>query len=236
VRWGIGWRIACTVAAIVVIETIVCGASALPIVWAWRTMAVHTARWPLPARLLAFSVAFAPSYVLFVLCLMGWSALAMRLTGARTPADATLRIADYSWPLMAWARSTAIIHVVRVTSGSLFRGSPIWTAFARLAGARVGRRVYINTTSISDYNLIELEDDVVIGADVHVSGHTVEDGLLKTGRVRIGRSATIGLGTVVDIDVEIGERCRVGALSLIPKHSRLGAGRTYAGVPVKPLT
>ena len=67
----------------------------------------------------------------------------------------------------------AATHIVRVFAGVLFRGSPIWTDL-RLAGARLGRRVYINSLAMADYNLLEFGDDVVIGEDVHVSGHTVE--------------------------------------------------------------
>ncbi len=35
----------------------------------------------------------------------------------------------------------------------------------RVTGARIGRRVYVNTLFISDHNLLEFGDDVVIGAD-----------------------------------------------------------------------
>jgi acetyltransferase-like isoleucine patch superfamily enzyme len=139
------------------------------------------------------------------------------------------------WPLMRWVRYMAAIHVVRVLAGTIFRGSPIWTAYLRLNGARIGRRVYVNTLSISDHNLLEFGDDVVIGGDVHISGHTVERGVVKTGFVRLGHNVTIGLGSVVDIDVEAGPRCQVGALSLVPKHARLESGAVYAGVPVRRL-
>jgi carbonic anhydrase/acetyltransferase-like protein (isoleucine patch superfamily) len=36
---------------------------------------------------------------------------------------------------------------------------------------------------------------------------------------------TIGLGSMIDIDVDIGDTAQVGALSLVPKHSRLDARR-----------
>ena len=89
-------------------------------------------------------------------------------------------------------------------AGLLFRGSPIWTAYLRLNGACIGRRVYVNTLFVSDYNLLEFGDDVVIGAEVHISGHTVEGGMVKTGRVRLGNNVTIGLGSVIEIGVDIG--------------------------------
>ena len=89
----------------------------------------------------------------------------------------------------------------------------------------------MNTTFISDHNLLDLGDDVVIGAEAHISGHTVEAGTVKTAAVRLGNRVTIGLGSVVDIGVEAGDDCQIGALSLVPKHSRLAPGAVYAGIP-----
>jgi carbonic anhydrase/acetyltransferase-like protein (isoleucine patch superfamily) len=113
----------------------------------------------------------------------------------------------------------------------LFRGSPIWTAHLRLHGARLGRRVYVNSLSVSDYNLLEFGDDVVIGADAHLSGHTVEGGVVKTAALRLGRNVTIGLGSVIEIGVDIGPECEIGALSFVPKHTKLEGGAIYVGIP-----
>ena len=77
-------------------------------------------------------------------------------------------------------------HVVRVLVGTFFRASPLWTLYMRWNGARIGRGVYINSLSISDHNMLEFGDGVVIGESVHLSGHTVEGGVVKTGHVRLG--------------------------------------------------
>ena len=129
---------------------------------------------------------------------------------------------------MRWARYMAASHMVRVLAGGLFRGSPIWTAYLRLNGATIGKRVYVNSLSVSDHNLLEFGDDVVIGSGVHLSGHTVEGGVLKTAHVRLGRDVTIGLGSTIDIGVTVGDGCQVGALSLVPKFTTLeGGGSTW---------
>ncbi|MBI2186381.1 MAG: hypothetical protein HYU37_04575 [Acidobacteria bacterium] len=88
---------------------------------------------------------------------------------------------------------------------------------------------------MNDHNLLEFGDRVVIGGGVHLSGHTVEHGVVKTAAVRLGDHVTIGLGTVVGIGVDAGPRCQVGALSFVPKFSRLKAGVTYVGTPVREL-
>jgi acetyltransferase-like isoleucine patch superfamily enzyme len=229
------WRIGWTVVVLIGVETVVCGLAAMPAIMVWLWLAGWAAGASGPVRIALFSAVAVPSYILFALGLMVGSSLATRLTGARTTPNLEMRIVDMDWRLLAWARYMAAIHLVRVFAGTLFRGSPIWTWYLRLNGARIGRGVYVNTTFISDHNLLEFGDDVVIGAEVHLSGHTVEAGVVKTAHVRLGRGVTIGLGSVIDIDVEIGDRAQVGALSVVPKHSRLEAGVVYVGIPVRPI-
>lgn len=46
-------------------------------------------------------------------------------------------------------------------------------------------------------------------------------------------SSLIDLLNVIEIGVEIGDDTQVGALSFVPKHSKLSGGAVYAGTPVK---
>ena len=215
-------------------ESLVIGLAALPAVlfWEWHF------RWSLPAnwiRIVLLSMSLLPAYLLFAVMLMVLSAAATRVLGWRTPAGAELRIADLEWPVLRWARYAMSTHVVRVLAGTWLRATPLWSFYHRLNGARVGRRVYLNSVTLSDHNLLEFGDDVVIGAGVHLSGHVVEGGLLKTGHVRLGRGVTVGVGTMVEIDVTVGADTQVGALSVVPKHRTHAAHAIYGGVPVQRL-
>ena len=230
-RVAVTWRVTATVCVILITEVLVCAAAALPVVATWSWLLPMMAPYGI-ARVIVVSIAAVPSYVLFALLIMPVSAFATWVTRARTPPNADLRIANCDWPLMTWARYGAATHLVRVVAGTLFRGSPLWSMYLRLNGAHIGRRVYVNSTQLADHNLLAFGNDVVIGADVHLSGHTVEGGVLKTGRVRLGSGVTIGLGTLVDIDSDIGDGCQVGALSVVPKHARLARDGIYVGVPV----
>jgi acetyltransferase-like isoleucine patch superfamily enzyme len=225
----IGWM----VASIVVVQALVCGAALLPP--AAVVYAAAADRESAVGRVLIISAAAVPAYILFALLLMLASGLATRALGWRTPPGLDARLADVEWPLLEWARYVSALHIVRLLAGSIFRGSPIWTAYLRLAGARLGARVYVNSLALSDYNLLECGDDVVIGDGVHLSGHTVERGTLKTAPVRIGRNVTIGIGSIIDIGVDIGDGCQVAALTFVPKHMRLEPGTTYGGIPARPL-
>lgn len=227
-------RVAWTVATLVVVQAVVCGVAVLPVVAAWAPLLAWIAEDPVPG-IVALSFAAIPSYALFAITLMFASAVATRVTGWRTPPDANLRLADLDWPLLDWVRYMVATHIVRLFAGTLFRGTPIWSTYLRLNGARVGRRVYVNSLAVSDHNLLEFGDDVVIGGDVHLSGHTVEGGYVKTGRVCLRNQVTIGLGSVIGIGATIGPDVQVGALSLVPKNVTLDRSGVYVGVPARHL-
>lgn len=227
-----GWRIAWAIASCLVVESTVFGLSVAPaaLLWMWALRLAVPSEW---LRIVMLSAALVPAYVVFALCLTVLSAVSMRLLGWRTPANAEMRIADLPPPLLVWGRYLASAHVVRLFAGSLFRATPLWTFYHRLNGARIGRRVYINSLAVMDDNLLEFADGVVIGAGVHLSGHTVEGGVVKTAAVRLDRNATIGVGSVIEIGVQVGADTEVGALSVVPKHRRLESGAVYGGIPVR---
>jgi acetyltransferase-like isoleucine patch superfamily enzyme len=214
----------------VLVESTLLALAALPSVLLLEWLARSSAG---SARAVVLLCAFGPAYVLFAVAFMILSALAMRALGWRTPDRAILRIEDMQWPLLDWARYLGSAHLVRLVAGAVFRATPLWTFYLRLNGARIGRGVYVNSLEVMDHNLLELDDGVVIGAAVHMSGHTVEGRLVKTGSVHAGRNVTIGVGSIVGIDVDIGAETQIGALSFVPKHSRLQAGAKYAGIPVQ---
>jgi acetyltransferase-like isoleucine patch superfamily enzyme len=227
-------RVIWTLLSVLVVESFVFALSVLPAALLWLIFFERQ----YPNRLVAIvvlSMVFVPTYILFAFSLMVLSAASTRATGWRTPRNAEMAIADLEWPLMDWARYMISVHLVRLFAGAVFRATPLWTLYLRLNGARLGKGVYVNSMAVNDHNLLEFDDYVVIGDDVHLSGHTVERGLVKTAGVRLGRNVTIGLGSVVGIGVEAGAGCQVGALSLVPKYSKLEAGTTYVGTPVRRL-
>ena len=63
-RAVVAWRIAWTIASLVAVQTLVCGVSAAPVVLIWQWLVSVAGSTPI-ARWALFSVAIAPSYVLF---------------------------------------------------------------------------------------------------------------------------------------------------------------------------
>lgn len=227
-------RMAWTIITVLAVESLVFGLSVLPAALFWDVFFARD--YPTrPIAIVVLSMAFIPTYLIFAFVLMVLSAVTTGVLGWRTPRDTEMRLADIDWRLCNWARYMASIHVVRLFAGAVFRATPLWALYLKLNGARLGRGVYVNSLAVNDHNLLEFDDHVVIGDGVHLSGHTVERGLVKTATVRLGRNVTIGLGSVVGIGVEAGPGCQVGALSLVPKYTKLEGNTTYVGTPVRKL-
>lgn len=232
--WGAWLRFGWMIVSAFVFESLVLGIAALPAVafWSWHF------RWdlaPWGLRVVVLAMSFVPAYLMFAIVLMALSAWGTRLLCWRPAAGLEVAIADLPWPLLDWARYSIATHVVRVLAGTFVKNTPLWNWYLRQCGARLGRRVWINSLDVSDPCLLDFDDDVVIGAGVHLSGHTVERGLLRTARVKLGRGVTVGVNANVEIGVEAGVGCQIGALSAVPKHARLAAHGTYVGAPARRL-
>lgn len=221
------------VGTVVLLECILLGLSLTP---AFAFLEWHRS-WsaPVTVRIAVLALLVVPLYALFGLLLAVTSALATRLLGWRTPTGLSMQLTNFDWPVLDWGRYQMTIHVVRVFAGPAFRSTPVWSWYLRLNGARIGRRVWVNSLAVMDHNLLFLDDEVVIGSDVHLAAHIVEHGLVKTAPVHLGARTVIGTGSVIGIGVTTGHGTHVGALSVVPKHATLEPDTAYAGAPVHRL-
>jgi len=227
-------RFAWTIISVFVVESLIFGLAALPAVVFFRWHTTWSIDVP-AAKTVILAMALVPTYAIFAFLLMSLSAGATRILGWRPDAPADMPIAELGWPLCNWARYQISSHVVAFFAGGLLRATPVWSMYMRLNGARFGRRVWVNSLGVTDHCLLDFGDDVVIGSGVHLSGHTVEHGVVRTARVRIGAGTTIGVNAHVEIGADIGPRCQIGSLSMVPKFTTLPGNQTYVGVPVRPL-
>lgn len=53
-----------------------------------------------------------------------------------------------------------------------------------MQGARIGKNVYIDSMDLSDFDLINIGDDVAINEGATLLGHYFKDGLLNFGEAR----------------------------------------------------
>jgi len=111
------------------------------------------------------------------------------------------------------------------------RGTPLLVWYLRLLGARIGRGVYIHTTGLIEFDLVEVGDRAAINDEAVLQSHLFEDRMLKASGLRVGADCTVGAGSVVLYDAEMEDGSRLDALSLLMKGERLPAGTAWAGSP-----
>jgi non-ribosomal peptide synthetase-like protein len=118
---------------------------------------------------------------------------------------------------------------------SYLRGTP-WLPIAyRLYGVKIGRRVWMDTTDITEYDLVSIGDDTALNHDCGPQTHLFEDRVMKTGHVRIGKRNSIGPKSIILYDSELGDDVRLAPLSLVMKGEQLPSDSVWGGSPVKHL-
>jgi non-ribosomal peptide synthetase-like protein len=116
------------------------------------------------------------------------------------------------------------------------RGTPFLVWYLRLLGARIGRGVYIHTTGLIEFDLVDVGDRAAINDEAVLQSHLFEDRMLKASGLRVGADCTVGAGSVVLYDAEMEDGSRLDALSLLMKGERLPAGTAWAGSPAAWVT
>jgi non-ribosomal peptide synthetase-like protein len=112
-------------------------------------------------------------------------------------------------------------------------GTPFVCWYFRLLGVRIGRRVYMETTDLSEFDLATLGDEAALNADCTVQTHLFEDRVMKISTVEIGARCTVGAGSLVLYDTQMKAGSCLGDLSLLMKGEVLPAGTRWQGIPAR---
>lgn len=62
----------------------------------------------------------------------------------------------------------------------------------RCLGARIGKRVFMDTTDVTEYDCVSIGDDAVLHAGSGPQTHLFEDRVMKIGPVDIGPDVNVG--------------------------------------------
>jgi non-ribosomal peptide synthetase-like protein len=112
-------------------------------------------------------------------------------------------------------------------------GTPFICWYLRLLGARIGRRVYIETIDFSEFDLARIGDEAALNSDCTVQTHLFEDRVMKMSNVDIGAGCSVGANSLVLYDTHMEPGAQLGALSLLMKGETLLTGTRWAGAPAR---
>ncbi len=141
------------------------------------------------------------------------------------------------WTPFVWL-SEAVTNVYESLAVPNFlahlRGTPLLPWALRILGTKIGRGVYLDTTDLTEFDCVQIGDEAELNAWCGPQTHLFEDRVMKIGRVEIGAQATIGASSTVLYDTVVGDRVRLGPLTLVAKGERLPNDTSWEGSPAGP--
>jgi non-ribosomal peptide synthetase-like protein len=185
-----------------------------------------------PNRAVLIPTLFPALYLGFVLS-AGAFVLALKwvVIGRYRPTNAPL------WSLFVW-RSELVTSTYENLAVPLLleplRGTPWLNVYLRLMGCKVGRRVFCDTTDITEHDLVSIGDDAALNENAGLQTHLFEDRIMKVSAVDIRERATIGSLAITLYDTTVEPEAQLGDLSVLMKGERLPEATAWEGSPAQP--
>jgi len=182
---------------------------------------------PDPTLVVLFPLLYAAAGLAAALAVVAFK---WALMGRYRPAEHPL------WSTFVW--KTELVTAMYESLARLFlvdklHGTPFLAAYLRLLGARVGRRVYLNSTEFTEFDLVEVGDGAALNDDCTIQTHLFEDRVMKVSAVKIGPKCSVGSQAVVLYDTEMREGSSLDALSLLMKGEVLPPWTRWQGSPAR---
>ncbi len=115
----------------------------------------------------------------------------------------------------------------------MLHGTPFIVWFFRALGCKIGTGVFLETSALTEFDLISIGDHACINADCTLQTHLFEDRVMKMSTISIGHRCSLGAASVVLYDTVLDDHSALGDLSLVMKGERLPAHTRWIGTPAR---
>lgn len=196
------------------------GTIVIILAWLRINFSIYTVLAILPAFLFAIGIGLT----LFVV------ALKKILIGTYTPKVRPM------WSTFVWRTELVTALYENVVVPALvgpFTGTPFAAVILRVLGAKIGRRCYIETTYLTEFDLVNVGDDSAIGLACSLQTHLFEDRVMKMSSLHVGNRCSIGPRAVVLYDSTLEDDAKLDALSLSMKGETIPGKTSWQGVPAR---
>ena len=116
------------------------------------------------------------------------------------------------------------------------RGTPFLPWVMRGFGMKIGKGCYMDMDDVTEFDCVSVGDYVNLNALCSLQTHLYEDRLMKVGRIKVGNDVTVGAGSIILYDTEIGNNTTIGPLTLVMKGEKLPGNSAWIGSPAQPMT
>ncbi len=224
------------------------------------TLSLYAQRLVIDAiRILIPNLIVATDLVLFIAFIiwgyhhLHWSSIVLLtpIVGLLLALGAALAVALLKWVIMGrfepvikplWSRYVWWNEVINGAYETIaapvlspFIGTPIFNAYLRLLGCKVGRLAYVETTLFSEFDLVSIGDYAALNVGVVVQNHLFEDRIMKSSHVDIKEGCTLGNMAIILYDTQMGEGSSLAPMSLLMKGETVPPDSHWAGIPTRRL-
>lgn len=177
---------------------------------------------------------YVRSAVMAIAFFFGWSTLAVVGKWAMVGKWKEERFPIWGW---RYFRFWMVMTLIRSAPVAMFKGSPLYSLYLRLLGAKLGHNTVIECRSVPVCtDLIAIGHNTILRKDSIVLGFRAEAGWIHTGPIRIGSGAFVGEASVLDIDTEMGDHSQLGHSSSLHRRQSIPTGERWHGSPATPTT
>ncbi len=117
----------------------------------------------------------------------------------------------------------------------VFNGTPFKTAFWRLLGVRIGRRVFDDGLWVTERTLVVIGDHCTFNAGSGIQSHSQEDGAFKSDVSTVGAAVTLGVGAFVHYGVTIGDGAVLAPDTFLMKGEEVPPQEYWGGNPAREM-
>lgn len=114
-------------------------------------------------------------------------------------------------------------------------GTPMKALVWRLMGVRVGRCLLDDGAAITEKTLVSIGDHCTLGQHSTLQGHSLEEGIFKSGHIQLGNGCTVGEHAVVHYATRVDDGAMVRSDSFVMKGEYVRAGEIWLGNPAERL-
>ena len=137
----------------------------------------------------------------------------------------------------AYFRFWVVKTMMRTSPVMAFTGTPIYNAYLRLMGAKIGKGAVLSCRyGPVCADLLSIGDNTILRKDTIVLGYRAQSNFIHIGPVEIGANAFVGEASVIDIDTAMGDDTQLGHASSLQSGQRVPDGKHYHGSPAVETT
>ena len=112
-------------------------------------------------------------------------------------------------------------------------GTPFVSFFMRLMGCHIGKKVYMETKEVTEFDLVNIADGAQLNWGMTIQTHLFEDRVMKMSNLKVGENCSIGPMSVVLYDSEMCNDSTLLGLSLLMKGETLPGKTHWQGSPAR---